>query len=155
MAGLGGRLALAVALAGAMHAAQAAGWVRVGPAAKKGDKFFVDKAGIVKAGKQYKVWTMVSYARPQALDDGGAYLAMKALHLYSCEDRTVTLRAKVYFSDALGKTAPLQNVKYEKFTADEIVPDSVQEHALQLACPKETPPPPAPVAPSAPAKPAF
>lgn len=112
--------------------AQAAKWSSVG---MEGDsKSFIDKSSIVKTDAGYKAWSLVSYAKPQATQDGVAYLSMKALHVYSCAERTTTLLSQVFYGEAMGKGAVAQNIKYEKFQPDDIVPDSVQDGALTVIC---------------------
>ena len=112
-----------------VHAAQ---WAKVGSVA--GADSYIDKASMIKADKGYKVWSLVSYATPQATPDGTSYLSMKALHLYSCAERTTTLLTQVFYGEAMGKGPIAQSFKYEKFTPDDIIPDSVEDGALQVIC---------------------
>ncbi len=111
------------------HAAQ---WTVVG--AQGEGKSFIDKSSIVKTDAGYKAWSLVSYAKPQATQDGVAYLSMKALHVYSCAERTTTLLSQVFYGEAMGKGPVAQNFKYEKFQPEDIVPDSVQDGALAAIC---------------------
>ena len=112
--------------------AQAAQWTRVG--AGGGSESYIDKSSIIRSDKNYKVWSLVSYAGEQNTQDGVAYRSMKALHLYSCAERTTTLLSQVYYSQAMGKGPILQSFKYEKFNPEDIVPDSVADGALQVIC---------------------
>lgn len=111
------------------HAAQ---WAKLGSGG--GSESYIDKGSIIKSDKSWKAWSLVSYASEQATQDGSAYRSMKALHLYSCADRTSTLLSQVYYSEPMGKGPVLQNVKYEKFGAEDIVPDSVADSALNAIC---------------------
>lgn len=112
--------------------AQAATWVGVN--AGSGSQSFIDKGSILRGTGGYKVWSMVSYAKEQTTREGTPYMSVKALHLYSCAERTVTLLSQVYYGEAMGKGPVAQNIKYEKFTPEDIVPDSTQEGALQMVC---------------------
>jgi hypothetical protein len=112
--------------------AHAASWVSVGSAS--GSQSYIDKGSIVKAAGGYKVWSMVSYAKEQTTREGTPYMSVKALHQYSCGERTVTLLSQVYYGEAMGKGPVAQNIKYEKFTPEDIIPDSTQEGALQMVC---------------------
>ncbi len=112
--------------------ASAAQWVKVGSA--PGSESFIDKSSIIRSDKSYKVWSLVSYASPQATQDGTPYLSMKALHLYSCGERTTTLLSQVYYSEPKGKGPVMQQFKYEKFSPEDIIPDSVADGALQVIC---------------------
>ena len=112
--------------------AQAATWVGVG--AGSGSHAYIDKSSIIRSAAGYKVWSMVSFDQEQASPDGTPYLSVKALHMYSCAARTVTLLSQVYYGEAMGKGPVAQNVKYEKFSPEDIVPDSTYDGALQAIC---------------------
>jgi len=112
--------------------AQAAQWAKV-----KGDGagvFYIDKASIIKADKTRKVWSMRSFGKPQTTPEGKPYRSVKALHLYSCEDRTTVLLSQVFYPEAMGKGEPVENYKYEKFNPEDIVPDSPFDNALAVVC---------------------
>ena len=123
---------LALALLMAPLLAHAAQWVKVGSVG--GADSYIDKSSTIKADKGYKVWSLVSYAKPQATPDGTPYLSVKALHLYSCAERTTTLLSQVFYGEAMGKGAIAQSLKYEKFNPEDIIPDSVEDGALQVIC---------------------
>ena len=112
--------------------AHAASWVAVGSEA--GNRSYIDKASILKAPGGFKVWSMVSFTSEQTTQDGTPYLSVKALHIYACIDRTVTLLNQVYYGAAMGKGPVAQNVKFEKFSPEDIIPDSTYDGALQLIC---------------------
>ncbi|MES2127626.1 MAG: surface-adhesin E family protein [Pseudomonadota bacterium] len=112
--------------------AGAANWVKVGPVA--GGESYIDKNSTVKADNGYKVWSLVSYAKEQATPEGKPYVSVKALHLYSCTERTTTLLMQVFYAEAMGKGETTQSLKFEKFSPDDIVPDSVQDGVLQAVC---------------------
>ena len=112
--------------------AQAATWVSVNTGS--GSQSFIDKGSIIRAPGGYKVWSLVSYAKEQTTREGTPYMSVKALHTYSCAERTVTLLSQVYYGEAMGKGPVAQNIKYEKFSPEDIVPDSTQEGALQMVC---------------------
>lgn len=112
--------------------AQAASWVGVGAAADS--QSFIDKDSIVKGQAGYKVWSLVSFAKEQTTREGTPYRSVKALHVYSCGERTVTLLSQVYYGEAMGKGPVAQNIKYEKFSPEDIIPDSTYEGALQMVC---------------------
>ncbi|MBV6321339.1 surface-adhesin E family protein [Duganella violaceipulchra] len=118
-----------ILMCGWAHAAQ---WAKV-----KGDGagvFYIDKASIIKADKTRKVWSMRSYGKPQTTPEGKPYRSVKALHLYSCEDRTTVLLSQVFYPEAMGKGEPVENYKYEKFNPEDIVPDSPFDNALSVVC---------------------
>jgi len=123
---------LAIILMLAAGLAQAAQWARVGGGG--GNAFYIDKASIIKQDKTRKVWSMQSYAKPQSTPEGKPYRSVKALHLYSCEQRTTTLLSQVFYPEAMGKGEPVENYKYEKFSPEDIVPDSPFDSALAAAC---------------------
>jgi hypothetical protein len=112
--------------------AHAATWVAVGSGS--GSQSFIDKGSVVRSTGGYKVWSLVSYAKEQTTREGTPYMSVKALHLYSCAERTVTMMSQVYYGEAMGKGPVAQNIKYEKFSPEDIVPDSTQEGALQMVC---------------------
>jgi hypothetical protein len=112
--------------------AQAAQWARVGGG--KADVFYIDKASIIKADKTRKVWSMHTFSKPQITPEGKPYRSVKALHVYSCEDRTTVLLSQIYYPEAMGKGEPVENYKYEKFSPEDIVPDSPFDNALAAVC---------------------
>ncbi len=111
------------------HAAQ---WVAVG--ADSYSKSYIDKDSVIKSEAGHKAWSLVSYGAEQATQDGVPYRSMKALHVYSCKDRTTTLLSQVYYTEAMGKGPVAQSFKYEKFLPEDIIPDSTSEGALQTIC---------------------
>lgn len=111
------------------HAAQ---WTKVGSAGA--GAAFIDKSSMLRSGKQWKVWSLVSYPSEQATDDGTSYRSTKALHLYSCAERTTVLQSQLYYSEPMGRGAVVQSFKYEKFNPEDIVPDSVSDGALKVIC---------------------
>ncbi len=123
---------IAVILMLAAGLAQAAQWAKVG--GSSGNTFYIDKASIIKMDKTRKVWSMQSYAKPQNTPEGKPYRSVKALHLYACEERTTTLLSQVFYPEAMGKGEPVENYKYEKFSPEDIVPDSPFDNALTAAC---------------------
>lgn len=129
------RLATVMCLLAALAApgaAQAAQWAKVSSAG--GADSYVDKGSMIKADKSWKVWSLISFAKEQATADGTAYMSVKALKLYACAERTATLLSEVFYAEPMGKGAVVQSFKYEKFNADDVVPDSAEDGALQLIC---------------------
>lgn len=115
--------------------AQAAQWAKVGGAsAGAGNVYYIDRASVIKKDKTRKVWSLHSFARAQNSPEGKPYKSVKALHLYSCEDRTTILLSQVFYPEAMGKGEALETYKYEKFTAEDIVPDSPYDNALTIVC---------------------
>ena len=112
--------------------AHAALWVPVG--ADSQGKSYIDKNSVIKSDAGHKAWSLVSYEAEQATQDGVPYRSMKALHLYSCKDRTTTLLSQVFYTEAMGKGPVAQSFKYEKFLPEDIIPDSTSEGALQAIC---------------------
>jgi hypothetical protein len=112
--------------------AQAAQWARVGGG--KTDAFYIDKASVIKADKTRKVWSMHTFSKTQTTPEGKPYRSVKALHVYSCEDRTTVLLSQIYYPEAMGKGEPVENYKYEKFSPEDIVPDSPFDNALAAVC---------------------
>jgi hypothetical protein len=115
--------------------AHAANWVKVKTPASN-ETYFYDKSSVLKADRGFKVWSMVSGAAEQQSPQGGSYKSMKALHIFTCEDRTTTLLQQVYYAEAMGKGAIVQSLKYEKFSPEDIIPDSGADGALKLVCAK-------------------
>jgi hypothetical protein len=112
--------------------AQAAQWARVGGGG--GNTFYIDKASVIRTDKTRKVWSMHSYAKAQQTPEGKPYRSLKALHLYSCDQRTTVLLSQVFYPEAMGKGEPVENYKYEKFSPEDIVPDSPYDNALTAVC---------------------
>ena len=113
----------------------AADWVKVKTAATH-ETYYIDKASVLKADRGFKVWSMVSSNAEQQSAQGVAYRSMKALHIFTCEDRTTTLLQQVYYAEPMGKGQTVQSLKYEKFSPEDIIPDSGPDGALKLVCPK-------------------
>ncbi|MET0323480.1 MAG: surface-adhesin E family protein [Duganella sp.] len=123
--------AILVAAAGYAQAAQ---WARVAGGGNAGNVYYIDRASVIKKDKTRKVWSLHSFSQAQNSPEGKPYRSVKALHLYSCEDRTTILLSQVFFPEPMGKGEALENYKYEKFTAEDIVPDSPYDNALAVVC---------------------
>ena len=125
--------ALLLPLILACQQAAAAQWVRLD--GKGANAFYVDKASIVKVEKTTrKAWSMQTFRKPQTAPEGHNYRSVKSLHLYSCNEHTATLLAQVFYPEPLGKGEPVENYKYEKYSPEDVVPDSPQERVLSAAC---------------------
>lgn len=123
--------AILIAAAGLAHAAQ---WARVSGGGNAGNVYYIDRASVIKKDKTRKVWSLHSFSQAQNSPEGKPYRSVKALHLYSCEDRTTILLSQVFFPEPMGKGEALETYKYEKFTAEDIVPDSPYDNALAVVC---------------------
>lgn len=122
-------LMLAMATAPGVQAAQ---WSKVGGG--KGEVFYIDKASVVKKDKSRKVWSMHSYAKPQTTPEGKAYRSVKAQHLYSCDERTMVMLSQVFYPETMARGEPLETYKYEKFSPEDVAPDSAFAKALAKVC---------------------
>ena len=111
----------------------AADWVKVKTAATH-ETTYIDKASVLKADGGFKVWSMVSSADAQQSAQGVSYKSMKALHIFACEARTTTLLQQVYYAEPMGKGQVVQSLKYEKFSPEDIIPDSGADGALKIVC---------------------
>ena len=119
-------------LAAASGWVQAAQWAKVG--AGGGSVFYIDKASIITADKTRKVWSLKTFTKAQKTPEGKPYRSVKALHLYACDERTTVLLSQVFYPEAMGKGEPVENYKYEKFSPEDIVPDSPYDNALAAVC---------------------
>jgi hypothetical protein len=126
-------LLLALILSGgAASSAQAAQWLRV--AGSKASTFYIDKASVIKAEKTRKAWSLHTFGKNQTTPEGHTYRSVKSLHLYDCDERTTVLLSQVFYPEAMGKGEPVENYKYEKFSPEDIVPDSPYDNALAAVC---------------------
>jgi hypothetical protein len=127
------RAALLLSLLLTAQAAWAAKWMRLD--SSHANTYYVDRASVVKADKTTrKAWSMQTFRKPQTTPEGHAYRSVKMLHLYTCNEHTATLLAQVFYPEPLGKGEPVENYKYEKYSPEDIVPDSPQERVLSVAC---------------------
>jgi hypothetical protein len=113
--------------------AHAANWVKVKTPATHED-YYIDKASVLKADRGFKVWSMVSSSTGQASPQGAPYKSVKALHVFTCEDRTTTLLQQVFYAEPMGKGHVVESLKFEKFSAEDIIPDSGADGALKIVC---------------------
>ncbi len=121
-----------ILMGGAAPGAMAAHWARV--AGGKDNVFYVDKGSVIKADKTRKAWSLHTFSKSQTTPEGRPYRSVKALHLYDCDERTTVLLSQVFYPEAMGKGEPVENYKYEKFSPEDIVPDSPDDNALAALC---------------------
>jgi hypothetical protein len=126
------KFCLLLLLVSSCATAWAAQWAKVHSSA--GSTFYIDKGSMTKVDKARKVWSMQSFSAPQTTPEGKPYRSVKALHLYSCDERTTTMLSQVFYPDAMGKGEPVENYKYEKFSPEDVVPDSPYDNALAAIC---------------------
>jgi hypothetical protein len=119
-------------LAAASGWVKAAQWARVGGG--PGNVFYIDKSNVVKKDKTRKVWSMHSYAKARQTPEGKPYRSVKAQHLYACDERTTVMLSQVFYPEAMGKGEPVENYIYEKFSPEDVVPDSPYAKALARVC---------------------
>ena len=125
-------IAAALMLAIAPGSVQAAKWAKVGGG--KGEVFYIDKASVVKKDKTRKAWSMHSYAKAQSTPGGKPYRSVKAQHLYACDERSMVMLSQVFYPEPMGRGEPLETYKYEKFSPEDVTPDSAFAKALAKVC---------------------
>lgn len=128
-------LVLMLPLALPAHAAQ---WVKTGSAS--GSTSYLDKASVRREGKdgvgEFRAASLVSFDATQTTPDGTRYRSMKALHVYSCEQRTTTLLSQSYYPAPMAKGPVGQSFKYEKFAPEQAAAGSAAQAALGIICRK-------------------
>ena len=125
-------IAVLLMLVAASSRVQAAQWTKLGGG--PGNVFYIDKSSVIKKDKTRKVWSMHSYAKAQTTPEGKPYRSVKAQHLYSCDDRTTVMLSQVFYPEAMGRGEPVENYIYEKFSPEDVVPDSPFDKALSKVC---------------------
>lgn len=116
--------------------AQAAQWVKTGSAS--GSTSYLDKASIKREksgeGSYFRAATLISFEATQTTPDGTRYRSMKALHLYSCGERTTTLLSRSYYPAPMAKGPVGQSFRYEKFAPEQVAAGSAADGALKIIC---------------------
>ncbi len=121
--------------------AHAATWTKAG--STKDSRVFIDKASVRKGdGKNgeggRRAWTLESFARPQTAPDGKQYLSVKALHLYDCKERSVTLQTQSFYPEPMAKGEAVGTYKFEAFDAEQVEPGTRYAVAMNAVCGKGT-----------------
>lgn len=114
--------------------AQAATWRKV--AGSKDGAVYVDKASIKRGDDGRRAWTLASFKQPQTAPDGRQYLSVKALHLYDCAQRSVTLQSQEFYAAAMAKGEIVGTYKYEAFDAEQVADDHRLAGAMDAVCGK-------------------
>ena len=81
-----------------------------------------------------RAWTLESFARPQTAPDGKQYLSVKALHLYDCEERSVTLQSQTFYPEAMAKGEAVGTYKFEAFDAEKVAAGTRYATAMNTVC---------------------
>ena len=105
------------------------------------DSFYAyyDKSTIRRNGKIVKMWQMKDYFEEQDEGNGKNYKSQKLRHAFNCMDDTAALITVVAYSGSMGegKIVFSGDIKEEKWDWDSVVPGSVGEAMLEIACSKK------------------
>lgn len=119
--------------------AHAATWAKAG--STKDSRVFIDRATIRKSGTgdgdARRAWTLESFDKPQTAPDGKQYLSVKALHLYDCAERSVTLQSQTFYPEAMARGEAVGTYKFEAFDAEQVGKDSRYAAAMKAVCGKD------------------
>ncbi|HEX8604901.1 MAG TPA: surface-adhesin E family protein [Pseudoduganella sp.] len=117
--------------------AHAVTWTRAGVTSDS--RVFIDKASIRKDDGGRRAWTLESFRKPQTAPDGKQYLSVKALHLYDCQERNVTLQSQSFYPEPMAKGEAVGTYKFEAFDAEQVAPDSRYAAAMNAVCGRAVP----------------
>ena len=112
--------------------AHAATWAKAGTT--KDSRVYIDKASIKRDDRGRRAWTLESFRKPQTAPDGKQYLSVKALHLYDCKERSVTLQSQTFYPEAMAKGEAVGTYKFEAFDAEQVAADSRYATAMNTVC---------------------
>ncbi|QBE64783.1 surface-adhesin E family protein [Pseudoduganella lutea] len=117
--------------------AHAVTWTKAG--STKDSRVYIDKASIKKGGSKggdsaRRAWTLESFGKPQTAPDGKQYLSVKALHLYDCDERSVTLQSQTFFPEAMAKGEAVGTYKFEAFDAEKVEAGTRYATAMTAVC---------------------
>ena len=117
--------------------AHAVTWAKAG--VTRDSRVFIDKASIRKGDGGRRAWTLESFRKPQTAPDGKQYLSVKALHLYDCRERSVTLQSQSFYPEPMARGEAVGTYKFEAFDAEQVAPDSRYEAAMNAVCGRAVP----------------
>jgi hypothetical protein len=112
--------------------AHAVTWTKAG--STKDSRVYIDKASIRKAQGERRAWTLESFRKPQTAPDGKQYLSVKALHLYDCAERSVTLQSQTFYPEPMAKGEAVGTYKFEAFDAEQVAPGTRYATAMDAVC---------------------
>ncbi len=102
-----------------------------------GDKessLYLDRASIQRSKDGRKAWLLQSFRKTQTAPDGKSYRSVRQQHLYSCEERSITLLSQLYYAEPMARGEALASYKYEAFDAERVEKGSQYERALKAVC---------------------
>ncbi len=114
--------------------AHAAPWTKAG--GTKGSTVYLDKASVSKEAAGRRAWTLESFSKPQTAPDGKQYLSVKALHLYDCAERSVTLQSQLFYPEPMARGEAVGTYKFEAFDAEPVTAGSRYAAAMTTVCGK-------------------
>lgn len=98
----------------------------------------MDFSSIASVGRYRKAWVQTTYSSPQVLNQytGKAYSSDRVLYYFDCAAKTLGSIQRVRYEkgDAQGGVVGSTSVKFNPASLDDVVPDSVGETFLALAC---------------------
>lgn len=118
-------------------AAHGAPWTKAGTT--RDSTVYLDKASIRKTEDGRRAWTLESFRKAQTAPDGKQYLSVKALHVYDCAERSVTLQSQLFYPEAMARGEAVGTYKYESFDAEKVEADSRYARAMLAVCGKARP----------------
>ncbi|AKU24211.1 hypothetical protein MJ904_00520 [Massilia sp. MB5] len=129
-----GQLACSILLLAALlpAAAQAAPLRKLG--SDKESTLYLERGSIQRGKDGRKAWLLQSYRQAQTAPDGKIYRSLKQQHLYSCEDRSITLVSQLYYAEPMARGEALATYKYESYDAEPVEKGSRYERALKAVC---------------------
>lgn len=103
-----------------------------------GDTYYMDFTSVAQVGAFRKAWVQVSLANPSDTNDypKKKYQSARYLYYFDCKAKSTSSFQHVKYAEryADGEVVSTSSIKFDPKDLDDVVPDTVGETFLQVAC---------------------
>ena len=112
-------------------------WTRFGDSTDGATTVYIDFETIKKKGHKVKIWSLMDFKTVQKPPSGTKYLSTLSHDEYDCEEETNRMLDLYSYSRSMGQGEIVYSSTNIKNEAESILPGSIAEGLLKLACGKK------------------
>jgi hypothetical protein len=97
---------------------------------------YLDAAGITRAGREVRMWTIDDYRKPQTDIGDKPYRSVRSHWTFDCAKRMSDVLTAFYYAEAMAQGATVHFGSPTERQWDKVVPGTVGELTFKVACAK-------------------
>lgn len=97
---------------------------------------YLDAAGITRAGREVRMWTIDDYKQPQTDIPNKPYRSVKSQWTFDCAKRVSDVMTALYYMEGMAQGESIHSGAVAERQWDKVTPGTVGELTFKVACAK-------------------